>query len=122
KKPAAVFSLEMSAEQIVQRMLCSRARISMSQLSQGFMQNDRFMHLTHVASEIAEAPIYIDDTPGLGIGEFRAKARRLKQRYDIQVIAIDYLQLMRSTSRRAQENRQIEIAEISSGIKATAKE
>lgn len=120
--PCAVFSLEMSAEQLVQRLLCSRAHVSMANLSNGFIQNDRFIHLTHVASEIANAPIHIDDTPSLPIGEFRAKARRLHQRHGIKLIAIDYLQLMRSTSKRAQENRQIEIAEISAGIKATAKE
>lgn len=120
--PCAVFSLEMSAEQLVQRLLCSRAHVSMSQLHNGFIQNDRFMHLTHVASEIASAPIHIDDTPSLPIGEFRAKARRLHQRHGIGLIAVDYLQLMRSTSKRAQENRQIEIAEISAGLKATAKE
>ena len=120
--PCAVFSLEMSAEQLVQRLLCSRAHVSMANLNNGFIQNDRFIHLTHVASEIANAPIHIDDTPSLPIGEFRAKARRLHQRHGIKLIAIDYLQLMRSTSKRAQENRQIEIAEISSGLKATAKE
>ena len=122
KTPCAVFSLEMSAEQLVQRMLCSRAHVSMAKLSDGFVEADRFMHLTHVASEIAEAPIHIDDTPSLSIGEFRAKARRLHQRHGIGLIAVDYLQLMRSTSKRGQENRQIEIAEISSGLKATAKE
>lgn len=120
--PCAVFSLEMSAEQLVQRLLCSRAHVSMSNLNNGFIQNDRFIHLTHVASEIANAPIHIDDTPSLPIGEFRAKARRLHQRHGIGLIAVDYLQLMRSTSKRAQENRQIEIAEISSGLKATSKE
>ncbi len=120
--PCAVFSLEMSAEQLVQRLLCSRAHVSMANLHNGFIQNDRFMHLTHVASEIASAPIHIDDTPSLSIGEFRAKARRLRQRHGIGLIAVDYLQLMRSTTRRAQDNRQIEIAEISSGLKAAAKE
>ena len=71
---------------------------------------------------MAESQIYIDDTAGLSILELRAKARRFKQKYDIKLIVIDYLQLLRSTSRRAQDNRQLEIAEISSGIKALAKE
>ena len=122
KRPCAVFSLEMSAEQLVQRMLCSRSRVDMSKLRTGFVNNDRFMHLTHIASELAAAQIYLDDTPSLSIGEFKAKARRLKQRHGIEMIAVDYLQLMRSTSRRAVENRQIEISEISAGLKATAKE
>ena len=121
-KPCAVFSLEMSAEQLTQRLLCSRARMSMTEIQTGFVKQSEFGRLTHVATELAGARIFIDDTPSISIGEFKAKARRLKQRHDIQVIAIDYLQLMRSTSKRATENRQIEIAEISSGIKAVAKE
>ncbi len=121
-KPCAVFSLEMSADQLVQRLICSRARVNMQQLRTGFIPQERFLNLTHVASELAQAKIYIDDTPSLSIGEFKAKARRLKQRHQIELIAIDYLQLMRSTTKRAGENRQIEIAEISSGLKAVAKE
>jgi replicative DNA helicase len=75
-----------------------------------------------VAAELSKSQIFIDDTPSLSIMEFRAKARRLKREHDVQLIAVDYLQLMKSTSRKSQDNRQVEIAEISGGIKAVAKE
>lgn len=122
KKPVAVFSLEMSSSQLVQRLLCSRARVNLEQIRNGFLSERDFPALTAAASRLAESKIYIDDTAGLSILELRAKARRLKSQHGIEAIFIDYLQLLRSTSRRAQENRQIEIAEISSGIKALAKE
>ena len=122
KLPVAVFSLEMSSQQLVQRLLCSRARVNLQRVRDGFLSERDFPSLTSAASKLAEAKIYIDDTAGLSILELRAKARRMKAQHDIQAIFIDYLQLLRSTSRRAQDNRQLEIAEISSGIKALAKE
>lgn len=122
KKPIAVFSLEMSSQQLVQRLLCSRARVNMEHIRNGFLTERDFPALTSAAAKLAEAKIFIDDTAGLSILELRAKARRLKSQHDIQAIFIDYLQLLRSTSRRAQDNRQLEIAEISSGLKAIAKE
>ena len=122
KQAVAVFSLEMSNQQLVQRMLCSRARVNLARVRDGFLADRDFPALTSAASELAESKILIDDTPSLSILELRAKARRFKARHDIKLIAIDYLQLLRSTTRRAQDNRQLEIAEISSGIKALAKE
>jgi replicative DNA helicase len=122
KKPVAVFSLEMSSSQLVQRLLCSRARVNLEQIRNGFLAERDFPALTSAASKLAESKIFIDDTAGLSILELRAKARRLKSQHGIEAIFIDYLQLLRSTSRRAQDNRQIEIAEISSGLKALAKE
>lgn len=122
KLAVAVFSLEMSSQQIVQRLLCSRARVNLQRVRDGFMADRDFHNLTVAASKLAESKIFIDDTAGLSILELRAKARRLKAQHDIQLIAIDYLQLLKSTSRRAQDNRQLEIAEISSGLKALAKE
>ena len=123
KKAVAVFSLEMNTQQLVQRLLCSCARVDLQNTRGGFLSADRdFPRLTHAASVLAESRIYIDDTPGLAILELRAKARRLKSQYDVDLIVIDYLQLLRSTTRRAQDNRQLEITEISSGIKALAKE
>lgn len=122
KKAVAVFSLEMSAQQLVQRLICSRARVSLKSTSDGFMSQSDFPKLTRAASDFAACPMYIDDTSGLSILELRAKARRLKSQHDIGLIVIDYLQLLKSTSRRAQDNRQLEIAEISSGLKALAKE
>jgi len=122
KMPVAIFSLEMSSQQLVQRLLCSRARVNLQRVRDGFLSERDFPNLTAAASKLAESKIFIDDTAGLSILEMRAKARRLKTQHDIQLIVIDYLQLLRSTSRRAQDNRQLEIAEISSGVKALAKE
>ncbi len=122
RKPVAVFSLEMSSQQLVQRMLCSRARVNLRKARDGFLADSDFDKIASAASKLAEADIYVDDTPALTILELRAKARRLKARHDVALIVIDYLQLLRSTSRRGQENRQIEISEISAGIKGLAKE
>jgi replicative DNA helicase len=122
RKPIAIFSLEMSSQQLVQRLLCSRARVNLQRVRDGFLSERDFPNLTAAASKLAESKIFIDDTAGLSILELRAKARRLKTQHDIQLVVIDYLQLLRSTSRRAQDNRQLEIAEISSGVKALAKE
>ncbi len=122
-RPVAVFSLEMSAQQLVQRLLCSRAGVNSQKVRDGTFLADRdFPRLTAAASKLAEAKIFIDDTPGLNILELRAKARRLSAQHHIELIVIDYLQLLRSTSRRGQDNRQIEISEISAGIKGLAKE
>src|SRR3989449_1726494 len=122
KLPVAIFSLEMSAQQLVQRMLCSRARVNLAKTRDGFLAEADFPKLTHAASKLAEAKIFIDDTAGLTILELRAKARRLKAQHDVRLIIVDYLELLRSTSRRAQDNRQLEISEISAGIKGLAKE
>ncbi len=122
KLPVAIFSLEMSAQQLVQRMLCSRARVNLAKTRDGFLSEADFPKLTNAASKLAEAKIFIDDSAGLSILELRAKARRLKAQQDVQLIVVDYLQLLRSTSRRAQDNRQLEISEISAGLKGLAKE
>ena len=121
-KPVGVFSLEMSTQQLVQRMLCSRARVNMKKIRSGMLARADHGKLTDAAAALSESSIFIDDTASLTILELRAKARRMRDRHRIELIAIDYLQLCRSTSRRGQDNRQIEIAEISSGIKALAKE
>jgi replicative DNA helicase len=121
-KAVAVFSLEMSSQQLVQRILCSRAKVDLQRVRNGFLSERDFPNLTAAASHVAAAKMFIDDAPGLTITELRAKARRLKSQHDIQLIVIDYLQLLRSMSRRAQDNRQLEISEISAGIKALAKE
>jgi replicative DNA helicase len=121
-KPVGVFSLEMSTQQLVQRMLCSRARVNMKKIRSGMLARAEHGKLNDAAAALSESQIFIDDTAGLTILELRAKARRLRDRHRVELIAIDYLQLCRSTSRRGQENRQIEIAEISAGIKGLAKE
>ncbi len=122
-KPCAVFSLEMTADSLVQRLICARARINMRSLTSGqFLNKGDFQQMTRAASQLAESNIIIDDTPALSILDLRSKARRFKKLYGIELIAVDYLQLCRSTSKRAADNRQQEIAEISSGLKALAKE
>lgn len=121
-KPVGVFSLEMSTQQLVQRMLCSRARVNMKKIRSGMLARAEHGKLNDAAAALSESRIFIDDTPGLTILELRAKARRMRDRHRIELVAIDYLQLCRSTSRRGQDNRQIEISEISAGIKALAKE
>src|SRR5437588_2238790 len=122
KLPVGVFSLEMSSQQLVQRLLCSRARVNLQKVRDGFLGERDFPSLTAAASKLAEAKIFIDDSAALSILELRAKARRLKAQQDVQLIIIDYLQLLRSTSRRAQDNRQLEICEISAWLKGLAKE
>src|SRR6266550_3147225 len=122
KLPVGVFSLEMSSQQLVQRLLCSRARVNLQKVRDGFLAERDFPSLTAAASKLAEAKIFIDDSAGLSILELRAKARRLRAQHDVQLLIVDYLQLLRSTSRRAQDNRQLEISEISAGLKGLAKE
>ena len=122
KLPVAVFSLEMSAQQLVQRMICSRAKVNLKKLKDGFLSQAACHDISKAASALAEGRMFIDDSSTLSILELRAKARRIKAQHDIQLIVIDYLQLLRSTTRRAQDNRQLEISEISGGIKSLAKE
>src|SRR5438445_12653548 len=122
KLPVGVFSLEMSSQQLVQRLLCSRARVNLQKVRDGFLSERDFPSLTAAASKLAEAKIFIDDSASLTILELRANARRLKAQQDVQLIVIDYLQLLISTSRHALDNPQLEISEISAGIKGLAKE
>ncbi len=119
--PVGVFSLEMTADSLVLRMLCSRARVNLRNVREGFLAERDFPRLTGSAGKLATAPLFIDDSSSLSILQMRAKARRMHQQYGIRLFVINYLQLLHSPSRRA-ENRQQEIAEISSGIKALAKE
>lgn len=117
--PVAVFSLEMSKEQLVQRMLASRAKVDLHRLRSGFLREDDWGRLTTAVGSLYEAPIYIDDTPAQSVIEMRAKARRWKAEYGIRLVIIDYLQLMRG---RKADNREQEISEISRSLKAMAKE
>jgi replicative DNA helicase len=121
KLPVGVFSLEMTAEQLVLRMLCSRSRVNLRNITSGFLAERDFPKLTGTAGKLAAAPLFIDDSPALSILQMRAKARRMHQQHGIKLFIIDYLQLLHSTSRRT-ENRQQEIADISGGVKALAKE
>lgn len=121
-KPCAVFSLEMSATMLVRRLLVSRAQLSMQDLSRGLLSRAQQEALTKAVRDLQKSNIFIDETPGLDVLEMRAKARRLKKQHGIEMIMIDYLQLMTSGSKRGKDNRQIEIAEISAGLKGLAKE
>jgi replicative DNA helicase len=118
--PLVLFSLEMSKEQLVQRMLCSNARVNAHNVRTGFLSQSDWPRLTNAAGRLSEAPIFIDDSPGLSVLELRAKARRLKSQHDIQLIIVDYLQLMQGLP--GSENRQQEISEISRSLKALARE
>ncbi len=119
--PVGVFSLEMTSESLVLRMLCSRSRVNLRNVRDGFLAERDFPKLTGAAGKLANAPLFIDDSSSLSILQLRAKARRMYQQYGVKLFIVDYLQLLHSTARRA-ENRQQEIADISSGIKALAKE
>ncbi|MFA5146688.1 MAG: replicative DNA helicase [Candidatus Omnitrophota bacterium] len=120
KIPVAFFSLEMSKEQLVQRMLCSHARVDAHKVRTGFLSQADWPRLVSAAGKLSEAPIYIDDSPGITVLELRAKARRLKAQHDIQLIVLDYLQLMQGPARA--ESRQQEISEISRSLKSLARE
>jgi len=117
--PTAVFSLEMSKQQLAQRMLCSRGQIDAHKLRKGMLQAHEYQHLANVVGELAKAPVWVDDSPGLTVLDLRAKARRLKLQHDIKCIMIDYMQLMDNPG---PESRQQQISEISRGIKAVARE
>jgi len=118
--PAAIFSLEMSKEQLSMRLLCSEARVDSSRLRGGFLSQEDWNNLTNAAGTLSEAPIYIDDSADITAMSIRAKSRRLKMEKDIGLIIIDYLQLMRGSVRT--ERRDLEISEISRSLKALAKE
>jgi len=120
KLPVGVFSLEMSSEQVVQRMLFSEARVPGKKLKDGYGSSEDWPKLTIAAGRLSEAPIYIDDSPGLNVLEVRTKARRLQTEYGIKLLIIDYLQLM--TSYEKAESRQQEVATISRSLKGLAKE
>jgi replicative DNA helicase len=115
-----VLSLEMSSQQIVQRMLCSEAKVDSQAVRTGYLSSADWHRLTAAAGRLSEAAIFIDDSPGLTVLEARAKARRMKAEHGLDLLVIDYLQLMRG--RAAMESRQQEISEISRSLKALAKE
>lgn len=119
--PTAVFSLEMSSLQLVQRILCAEARIDSQRLRTGYLNDEDWPAITQAMGRLAALPLWVDDTPSISILEVRAKARRLFRDKKDGLIVVDYLQLMQPHGRRA-ENRQVEIAEISRGLKILAKE
>ncbi len=120
KKPVAFFSLEMSREQLAQRLLCAYAEIDSQKLRRGFLSSEEWPRLTQAVGPLSEAPLYIDDTAAISVMEMRAKSRRLKMEKGLSAIFVDYLQLMRGHEKV--ENRQQEISNISRSLKALAKE
>jgi replicative DNA helicase len=117
--PCAVFSLEMSKQQLAQRMMTSRANIDAHKVRRGMLQAHEYQQLAQVVNQMTKAPIWVDDSPGLTPLEFRAKARRLKLQHDVKLIMIDYMQLMDNPG---PESRQQQISEISRAIKSVARE
>lgn len=122
KIPVAIFSLEMSKEQLVTRMICSESRVDAHRLRTGYLTNEDWQHVGEGISRLAEAPIFIDDSPDISALEMRAKCRRLKAERGLGLVVIDYLQLMRSSSNRKNENRTQEISEIARSCKSLARE
>ena len=122
KKPVAVFSLEMSSVQLVNRLISGEAELDSNKIRRGKLERHEWQQLHHKIGRLSDAPIYIDDTPALSIFDLRAKARRLKAQFDIQLIIVDYLQLMRGSQDNKGGNREQEIGTISRSLKAIAKE
>ncbi len=120
KVPVGIFSLEMSKEQLVQRMLCAEAMVDQQRVRTGNLLESDWPQLALAVGPLSEAPIFIDDTVGISVGELRAKARRLKAEHGLGLIVIDYLQLMSGAKRT--ESRQQEVAQISRGLKSVARE
>ena len=119
--PAVIFSLEMSKEQVANRMLCSQALVDSNKIRTGRLEPQDFEKIAEASGVLYSAPIYIDDTPGISIMEIRAKCRKLKIEHDIGLIVIDYLQLIQGSGKRGQ-SRENEIGEISRSLKILAKE
>lgn len=123
KIPTAVFSLEMTADSLMDRLISSRARVNLRNMRDGFLADRDFPKITAAAGTITAAPLYIEDQAGISILQLRAKARRLFQQYGIKLVVIDYLQLLNALGgKRRFESRQQEVSDISSGVKALAKE
>ncbi|UMZ75162.1 replicative DNA helicase [Natranaerofaba carboxydovora] len=120
KQPVAIFSLEMSKDQLVQRMLCAEAEVDAHKLRTGNLDSEDWPKLGQAVGPLSQAPLFIDDTPAMSVMEMRTKARKLKAEKGLEAIFIDYLQLMQSS--QSQENRQQEISQISRSLKALAKE
>ena len=120
KQAVAFFSLEMSKEQLVQRLLCSRARMNLRALRTGYFPQDKWSSLTRAAGKLHAAPIWIDDTPALSVLELKAKARRIRAETELSMIVVDYLQLMRGSD--SDDSRQEEVSKITRSLKSLAKE
>jgi replicative DNA helicase len=119
--PVGVFSLEMTVDSLMIRLICSRARVNIRNIREGFLADRDVPRLTAAAGKLSTAPLYIDDSSGISILQLRSKARRMARQYGIKLFVVDYLQLMHSSSHKV-DNRQQEVADISRGVKDIAKE
>ncbi|MFF7994064.1 replicative DNA helicase [Kitasatospora xanthocidica] len=122
KLPSVIFSLEMGRNEIAMRLLSAEARVALHHMRSGNMTDDDWTRVARRMPDVSEAPLFIDDSPNLSMMEIRAKCRRLKQRNDIKLVVIDYLQLMQSGGSRRAENRQQEVSDMSRNLKLLAKE
>jgi replicative DNA helicase len=120
KVPVAVFSLEMSKEQLGMRMLCSMSKVDSQRMRTGHLRDQDWPKLVRAVGYLGESPIFIDDTPSISVLEMRAKTRRLKSEHNIGLVVVDYLQLMRGKT--SSDSREQEISDISRSLKAMAKE
>jgi replicative DNA helicase len=120
--PIAIFSLEMSSEQLVTRVLSEQSQVTAEQIRTGSLGRQEFASFARTAERLHSLPFYIDDTPGLTIAALRTRARRLKRQKGIGLVVVDYLQLLSGTGRGSNDNRVQEISEISRGLKQLAKE
>ena len=120
--PVGVFSLEMTARSLVTRMLCSRARVNMRSVRDGFLMERDFPKLTAAASKIANSLLFVEDIGGLAIAELRARARRMVQNHGVKLLVVDYIQKLKGQPGRRSENRQQEVSDVASGLKDMAKE
>ena len=116
--PVAIFSLEMAALQLANRLIASEAELESDKIKKGNLAEHEWQQLIHKTAQLSQAPIYIDDTPALSVFELRAKSRRLKAKHDVQLIVVDYLQLMSGETTRGSGNREQEIAHISRALKS----
>ncbi|GAB3107051.1 replicative DNA helicase [Streptomyces calidiresistens] len=120
--PSVIFSLEMGRNEIAMRLLSAEARVALHHMRSGSMTDEDWNRVARQMAEVNEAPLFIDDSPNLSMMEIRAKCRRLKQRHDLRLVVIDYLQLMQSGGSRRPESRQQEVSEMSRNLKLLAKE
>jgi replicative DNA helicase len=118
----ALFTLEMTSDELMERVLCGQSDINLQRVRDGFMSKEEVARLGKKMGQVSGAPLYLDETPSLSIASFRARARRAVARHGVKLLIVDYLQLMKGASKRALADRRLEIDEISSGLKATAKE
>ncbi|HEY9548072.1 MAG TPA: replicative DNA helicase, partial [Kiloniellaceae bacterium] len=122
RQPVAFFSLEMSAEQLASRVIAERTGVRSDAMRRGDIHDDEFDKIFEASRELAELPLFVDDTPALSVSQVRTRARRLKRQHGLSLIVVDYLQLMQAPAGKRSDNRVQEVSEITRGLKALAKD